>query len=32
VPTLLETQRAMRASLVDGDDRKAAALLADDAH
>jgi putative DNA-binding protein len=30
VPTLLETQRAMRASLVDGDDRAAAALLADD--
>ena len=30
MPTLLETQRAMRASLVDGDDRKAAALLADD--
>jgi hypothetical protein len=30
VPTLLETQRAMRASVVDGDDRMAAALLADD--
>jgi hypothetical protein len=30
VPTLLETQHAMRASLVAGDDRAAAALLADD--
>jgi hypothetical protein len=30
VPTLLETQRAMRASLVGGDDHAAAALLADD--
>jgi Putative DNA-binding domain len=29
VPTLLETQRAMRASLVDGDDRAATAMLAD---
>jgi hypothetical protein len=30
VPTLLETQRAIGASLVDGDDRMAAAMLADD--
>jgi hypothetical protein len=30
MPTLLEAQRAMRASLVDGDDRAAAAMLADD--
>jgi Putative DNA-binding domain len=29
MPTLLETQRAMRASLVDGDDGAAAAMLAD---
>ena len=29
VPTLLETQHAMRASLVGGDDRAAAAMLAD---
>jgi hypothetical protein len=29
VPTLLETQRAMRASLVDGDDAAAAAMLAE---
>ena len=32
MPTLLETQRAMRASLVDSDDRAAAAMLVEPGH